>query len=38
MEKTKKAEAKNEINKNKEKISEAGTSAAEKISKALKND
>ena len=40
MEKTKKAEelAKNEINKNKDKISEAGTSAAEKISKALKND
>lgn len=40
MEKTKKAEelAKNEINKNKDKISEAGTSATEKISKALKND
>ena len=40
MEKTKKAEelAKNEINKNKEKINEDGTSAAEKISKALKND
>ena len=40
MEKTKKAEelAKNEINKNKEKISEAGTSAAKKISKVLKND